>query len=61
MTNKENEKDGTQEVEDSRKAGVSRRGFIQGIGGASAILGLGGNAMGSNAPKDADGNIIPGF
>jgi len=61
MTNKENEKNGTQEVEDSENAGVSRRGFIQGIGGAGAILGLGGKAMGAKAPKDADGNIIPGF
>ena len=61
MTNKENKKDGTQEVEDSKNAGVSRRGFIQGIGGAGAILGLGGKAMGAKAPKDADGNIIPGF
>ena len=56
-----NKKDGTQEVEDSKNADLSRRGFIQGIGGAGAILGLGGKAMGANTPKDADGNIIPGF
>jgi predicted dehydrogenase len=57
-----NEKDGTLEVEGSKKTtGLSRRGFIQGIGGAGALLGLAGKSMGAEAPRDADGNIIPGF
>ena len=57
-----NEKDGTLEVEGSKKmTGQSRRGFIQGIGGAGALLGLAGKSMGAEAPRDADGNIIPGF
>ena len=57
-----NEKDGTLEVESSKKmTGLSRRGFIQGIGGAGALLGLAGKSMGAEAPRDADGNIIPGF
>jgi hypothetical protein len=57
-----NEKDGTLEVEGSKKTtGLPRRGFIQGIGGAGALLGLAGKSMGAEAPRDADGNIIPGF
>ena len=57
-----NEKDGKLEVEGSKKmTGQSRRGFIQGIGGAGALLGLAGKSMGAEAPRDADGNIIPGF
>ena len=57
-----NEKDGTLEVEGSKKmTSLSRRGFIQGIGGAGALLGLAGKSMGAEAPRDADGNIIPGF
>ena len=57
-----NEKDGTLEVKGSKKmTGQSRRGFIQGIGGAGALLGLAGKSMGAEAPRDADGNIIPGF
>jgi hypothetical protein len=57
-----NEKDGTLEVEGSKKmTGLSRRGFIQGIGSAGALLGLAGKSMGAEAPRDADGNIIPGF
>ena len=56
-----NEKDGTQDMENLRNASLCRRGFIQGIGGAGALLGLAGKSMGAEAPRDADGNIIPGF
>ena len=57
-----NEKDGKLEVEGSKKmTGQSRRGFIQGIGGAGALLGFAGKSIGTDAPRDADGKIIPGF
>ena len=57
-----NEKDGTLEVEGSKKmTGLSRRGFIHGMGGIGALLGLTAKSMGAEAPRDADGNIIPGF
>ncbi|MGB0293066.1 MAG: Gfo/Idh/MocA family protein [Luteolibacter sp.] len=43
---------------------LSRRGFLHGIGGFGATMGLG--ALGAHAaedglPRDKDGNIIPGF
>ncbi|NCV52446.1 MAG: gfo/Idh/MocA family oxidoreductase, partial [Gammaproteobacteria bacterium] len=40
---------------------LSRRGFIHGVGGIGALLGLTAKAIGAEAPRDADGNIIPGF
>jgi predicted dehydrogenase len=43
---------------------MSRRGFLNGISGAGAFLGLAGitgNVMGQEIPKDADGKVIPGF
>ena len=40
---------------------LSRRGFIHGVGGIGALLGLTAKSMGAEAPRDADGNIIPGF
>jgi hypothetical protein len=55
------ENDGITNREDFKTSGLSRRGFIQGIGGAGALLGLAGKSMGAEAPRDADGNIIPGF
>jgi hypothetical protein len=58
MTNKAEETYKTKDIIDN---GLSRRGFIQGVGGAGALLGLAGKSVGENAPKDADGNIIPGF
>ena len=56
-----NENNGTPRGEDLKISGLSRRGFIQGIGGAGALLGLAGKSMGEEVPRDADGNIIPGF
>jgi hypothetical protein len=55
------ENDGITNREDLKISGLSRRGFIQGIAGAGALLGLAGKSMGAEAPRDADGNIIPGF
>ena len=55
------ENDGITNREDFKTSGLSRRGFIQGIGGVGALLGLAGKSMGAEAPRDADGNIIPGF
>lgn len=40
---------------------LSRRGFLQGVGGVGAVFGLGGWAIGAEVPKDADGNVIAGF
>jgi predicted dehydrogenase len=51
-------------IEDQERAGMSRRGLLQGLGGASAFLGmagLAGQAGAQDAPKDADGKVIPGF
>ncbi len=44
--------------------GISRRGFLHGVGGAGAFIGvaaLAGQASGQDAPKDAAGKIIAGF
>ena len=44
--------------------GVSRRGFLQGVGSAGTFLGVAGvagHAAAAEAPKDADGKVIPGF
>lgn len=49
---------------DPEPAGLSRRGFLHGIGGIGALMGIGGLAEGASAaevPKDAEGNVIPGF
>ncbi len=46
------------------KSNLSRRGFLQGIGGAGALLGMGAlnqQSLAAKAPRDAQGNIIPGF
>lgn len=45
-------------------SGLSRRGFLHGIGGLGAMVGIGGwtgSVSAADAPKDATGNIIPGF
>ena len=43
------------------QTGLSRRGFLHGIGGMGAMLGMGGLAGAAEAPTDADGKVIPGF
>jgi len=47
--------------DESINKALSRRGFIHGVGGVGALLGLTAKSMGAEAPRDADGNIIPGF
>lgn len=44
--------------------GMSRRGFMHGVSGFGTILGLAGlsgSLSAEDVPKDADGNVIPGF
>ena len=54
--------DSTEPVfDESMNKALSRRGFIHGMGGIGALLGLTAKSMGAEAPRDADGNIIPGF
>jgi len=51
-------------IENLERVGMSRRGLLQGVGGASAFLGmagLAGQAGAQDAPQDADGKVIPGF
>ena len=43
------------------QSGLSRRGFLHGMGGLGAMLGMGGLAGAAETPKDADGKVIPGF
>ena len=49
------------EEQNHEQSGLSRRGFLHGIGGAGALLGMTGKAAADDAPRDADGNVIPGF
>ena len=52
------------EGDSSARSQLSRRGFLGGLSGAGAFLGmagLAGNAKADNTPKDAQGNVIPGF
>ncbi|WP_396256829.1 Gfo/Idh/MocA family protein [Haloferula sp. A504] len=44
-----------------KPSGLSRRGFLHGMGGAGAFLGLTGQALAAEGPTDAEGNLIPGF
>lgn len=50
-------------IDHLESVGMSRRGFLCGMGGAGAILGMAGltGHATAEAPKDADGNVIPGF
>ena len=51
-------------IENLNHSGLSRRGFLHGMGGMGAFLGMGGlagSAIAAKAPKDADGKVIPGF
>ncbi len=46
------------------QTGLSRRGFLHGMGGLGAMLGMGGlagSAGAADTPTDADGKVIPGF
>ena len=51
-------------IEGLEHADLSRRGFLHLVGGLGAMIGMGGwagRASAADAPKDADGNVIPGF
>ena len=51
-------------IENLKRVGMSRRGFLQGVSGAGTVLGLAGltgHAAATEAPKDSAGNVIPGF
>ena len=49
------------EEQDHEQSGLSRRGFLHGMGSAGALLGMTGMAAADDTPKDADGKVIPGF
>jgi hypothetical protein len=49
------------EEQNHKQSGLSRRGFLHGIGGAGAFLGMSGSMSADETPKDADGKVIPGF
>lgn len=49
------------EEQDHEQLGLSRRGFLHGMGSAGALLGMTGMAGADDTPRDADGNVIPGF
>lgn len=55
-------------VDHLKQNGMSRRGFVQGVGGVGIALGLGGWASATQVPQDSaqlpqdsDGKVIPGF
>ena len=51
-------------MDSNDKLNLGRRSFIQGLGVGAAALGVFGMANSLNAadlPRDADGNVIPGF
>lgn len=63
MNHKKQSYDSRNLVHNLERVGMSRRGFLQGMGGAGAILGMAGltGHAAAEAPKDVHGNAIPGF
>jgi len=63
MNNETQSRENKNLIADLERAGMSRRGFLQGFGGAGAFLGMAGLAgpAAAEAPRDGDGNVIPGF
>ena len=49
------------EEQDHEQPGLSRRGFLHGMGSAGALFGMTGMAGADDTPKDAEGKVIPGF
>ena len=49
------------EFENGEQNGLSRRGFLHGLGGAGAFMGMSGMASADEVPRDGDGKVIPGF
>ena len=56
-----NNEEQSHEIENGEQSGLSRRGFLHGIGGVGAFLGMAGSASADESPKGADGKVIPGF
>lgn len=64
MNNQEQSKENENLIENLERVGMSRRGFLQGVGGAGAFLGIAGIAghgAAAETPQDAAGKVIPGF
>lgn len=64
MNNQEQSKENENLIENLERVGMSRRGFLQGVGGAGAFLGIAGIAghgAAAETPRDAAGKVIPGF
>ncbi len=64
MNNEEQSSENKNLIENLDQVGMSRRGFLNGMGGAGAFLGmtgLAGQAGAAEAPKGTDGKVIPGF
>ena len=57
MNNHQNEPHHEEEI----REGLSRRGFLQGIGGVGAWAGMSGLVGAEDPPTDAEGKVIPGF
>lgn len=64
MSTEEQSSENKNPIENLERGGMSRRGFLHGVGGAGAFLGaagLAGQVGAQEAPRDADGKVIPGF
>lgn len=64
MNNERQSSENNNLIENLERARLSRRGFLHGVGGLGAMLGMGGlagNASAAEPPKDAEGKVIPGF
>ena len=56
-----NKDERSEESKNLEQVGLSRRGFLQGVGGTGVFLGMAGHAAADETPKDAKGKVIPGF
>lgn len=63
MSNEEQSNEDKNLIENLERVGMSRRGFLHGVSGAGAVLGMAGMAgrAGAQEPKDGTGKVIPGF
>ena len=64
MSNEGQNEESKNLIENLDQVGMSRRGFLHGMGGAGALLGaagLAGQAGAQGTPKGTDGKVIPGF
>ena len=54
----------SRDMNNKQQTGIARRDFIKLVGASSAALGMAGvagQALGDDLPRDASGNVIPGF